>query len=92
MKSLLTTEHKSLSTGTAIKVESEIYLYRTKCGKYNMRKTPVVVSPTQKRNNDNNDQEQQNRGEDEQRNNPRKVFSSSLDQIWLELASSGESK
>ena len=37
-----------LSTGTAIKVESEIYLYRTKCGKYNSRKPQTPVATQQK--------------------------------------------
>ena len=76
------------SIGTAIKVESEIYLYRTKSGKYNTRKTPPPI--TQKRNETQEDTGPGSRKDDEVKNNPRKVFSTSLDQIWIELASSGK--
>ena len=37
------------------------------------------------------DEGQAAKKDDDQKNNPRKVFSTSLDQIWLELASSGVS-
>ena len=80
--------HQILTPGTAIKVESEIYLYRTKCGKYNTRKSPPPVA--QKRNENNDQDAPPGRKDDDQKNNPRKVFSTSLDQIWLELASSGK--
>ena len=62
-------------------MESEIYLYRTKCGKYNMRKTPVQVPGGQKRNTDSDEANPGNHKDEEQRNNPRKVFSTSLDQV-----------
>jgi hypothetical protein len=63
-------------------------LYRTKCGKYNTRKSPPPVA--QKRNENNDQDAPPGRKDDDQKNNPRKVFSTSLDQIWLELASSGK--
>ena len=73
--------------GTAIKVESEIYLYRTKCGKYNSRKSQVVAPANNK--NREGDEGPMSKKKDEQANNPRKMFSFSLDRVWMELASSG---
>mmetsp|Transcript_9349 Transcript_9349/g.9165 ORF Transcript_9349/g.9165 Transcript_9349/m.9165 type:complete len:487 (+) Transcript_9349:1001-2461(+) len=78
----------SILYGTAMKVESEIYLYRTHCGKYNSRKAAPTPA-TQKRAEGN---EAQDKHKDEDKHCPRKVFSASLDQIWRELASSDISK
>ena len=74
-----------------IRVETEIYMYRTKVGKYNMRKVPTSQQSSSSNN------KNQNKKEDKDDNtpvitNPRKLFSQSLDSIWLDLAGSDISK
>ena len=74
----------------AVKVESEIYMYRTKVGPYSMR-----GQNNQKKDNSTS---KKDKGKDESKKqkqvalNPRKVLSNALETIWTDLAASDISK
>lgn len=85
----------------AIRVESEIYMYRTKVGRYNARKNSAISQTVQNKNSDksggggsgNSSNKKNKKGDDEKTahiSNPRKVFSNAMDLIWNELAASGK--
>jgi hypothetical protein len=72
----------------ATKVESEIYMYRTKVGAYSMRGSSGSKSEKNSK---------KDKGKDDQKKpkvqvNPRKIFSGSLEVIWTDLAASDISK
>ena len=88
---------------SAFRIESEIYMYRTKVGKYNPRK----ISNDNNNNNTNARGNQQIRslnskskeanpeestGPRTSQNNPRKTFSNALDNVWTDLTASDISK
>jgi len=85
---------------SAIKIESEIYCYRTKVGKYNPRKLNIAssssaptVSPSNAPANSGKKAEKDGESGGTANNvNPRKVFSAALDAIWTDLAASDISK
>jgi hypothetical protein len=77
----------------SIKIESEIYLYRTKVGKYNVRKAQQASDNAASNNNKGNGNNQQKNKKDEtavtvKALNPRKIFSSAMENIWFELGAS----
>jgi len=67
----------------AIRIESEIYMYRTKVGRYNARK----ITSSQQQSNSNNKKKDDKESEVQVQYNPRKIFSQSLDNIWKEITS-----
>ena len=81
-----------------IKTEGEIYMYRTKVGKYNPRKQTSASNASNAGNissQGNNSATQQKKDKEDvgsQGINPRKMFSSALDAVWLDLAASDISK
>ena len=84
-----------------VQVESEIYMYRTKVGKYGVmfRKRPDADKDKDKdkksgdkKNSDGDDKKSSSSSKRMGGNNPRKAFSNALDSIWAELGTSGESK
>ena len=74
----------------AVKVESEIYMYRTKVGPYSMRgqNNQKKDSSTSKKDKGKDENKKQN----QVALNPRKVLSNALETIWTDLAASDISK
>ena len=76
----------------AMKVESEIYLYRTKVGPYSIRKNASGGSSSQGGSNSSNSAGGNKKDKDDAPMvvlNPRKLFSAVLDSVWVDLAASG---
>lgn len=70
----------------AIRIESEIYMYRTKVGRYNTRK---ITSSQQSNTQHSNSSKSKKDDKDEHQTtvNPRKIFSQALDSLWNEITS-----
>lgn len=70
----------------AVRIESEIYQYRTKVGRYNTRK---MTSSQQQSNSSNSNSKKKDDKDNENhvQYNPRKIFSQALDNIWSEISS-----
>ncbi len=76
----------------AVKIESEIYMYRTKIGRYNQRKNAASNSNNNNSNQASNNNKKEKEKDDSQTQmlNPRKIFSLALESIWSDLNSSGK--
>ena len=68
----------------AIRIESEIYMYRTKVGRYNIRKH---ASSQQSNSQHSTSKKKDDKDEPQVTVNPRKIFSQALDSIWAEITS-----
>lgn len=78
----------------AIRAEGEIYMYRTKVGKYNPRKLNATAT-TESKGSKESTKKDKDMAPDVMSNasgNPRKIFSTALDAIWADLAASDISK
>jgi hypothetical protein len=73
----------------AVKVEREIYYYRTKVGPYNPRRKGANDNGKDKKNKKKEDHDNETEIAEL---NPRKVFSESLDYIWRDLSASDISR
>ena len=73
---------------SAIKIESEIYMYRTKVGSYSMR----AHGSSSKKDDKKKDKGKEEKKKTSSSTNPRKVFSAALEVIWTDLSSSDISK
>jgi hypothetical protein len=80
----------------SIKVESEIYKYRTKVGPYSIRKvTTGVAAPTNKGKRNKGGDKDAEKDIDKSKvvaGNPRKAFSAALDSMWTDLSASDINK
>lgn len=81
---------------SSIRIETEIYMYRTKIGRYNVRKGSTVA-PAAADKNKSKVKDGKGKGDSEDITkqeviNPRKVFSTAIDNVWKELASSDITK
>ena len=79
----------------AVKVEGEIYMYRTKVGKYNPRKVSAAPQSTGVNSSAGASSKDNKKDKDDVvlvSTNPRKTFSQALDAIWVDLAASDISK
>jgi hypothetical protein len=80
----------------SIKVESEIYKYRTKVGVYSVRKVASNPGPsaskTKRGKGADKDVEKDDNKLKNNSSNPRKAFSSSLDMLWTDLNASDINK
>ena len=69
----------------SVRTEREIYLYRTKTGHYSVTKKKKISDDDQKNDDDDDEDDDEDDGH---HLNPRKMFSTSLDLIWADLATS----
>ena len=85
----------SILQSAACRVEGEIYMYRTKVGQYNSRKSSAQNDHQKTGGQNKNKQGQDDKHEThpvQKEHNPRKVFSNAIDQIWQELSASDVAK
>ena len=82
----------SILKASAIKIENEIYLYRTKCGPYSMRSQGQQVQQQISSGSKKDGEKDVKKSAATLTSNPRKIFSTAMELIWADLASSDISK
>ena len=78
----------------SIRIESEIYMYRTRTGPYSMRKANQSSTAEVKKTKGKSKDKDKGKGDEGKviSNNPRKAFSSALDSVLTDLSASDVNK
>jgi hypothetical protein len=93
MIAALTPQSKyAILKSSAVKVESEIYMYRTKTGKYNPRRAKQAMKKDKDNNGDNNDNAQKEAAAQDVAFQPSKVLANAMDTLWAEISASDITK
>ena len=76
----------------SIRIESEIYMYRTRTGAYSIRKATSTATAEPRKNGKGKEKEKHKDDSVVKTNNPRRAFSSALDSVLTDLSSSDVNK
>ena len=76
----------------SIRIESEIYMYRTRTGAYSIRKATSTATAEPRKNGKGKEKEKHKDDNVVKTNNPRRAFSSALDSVLTDLSSSDVNK